>query len=234
MPTPLPEVMQLAEVKILGGSLLSPADLSGMTAAQLNRLRNTVYARHGRTFSDNDLRAYFQTRPWYKPRNDYDDDQLTTNDSANSDLLKAFEENNGAPPRADADRVRKDVEDALEEWAASTRERRIDKHMSRYADMLDTYYRRQNVGAAQVRTDRNNAFLRYDDMKVKLDNIEVTPDPTGLRATAVFDKTWEFDSPDKNSKGSVRQQLTLVKAGGRWLINGERDLQVYYSNSEDY
>jgi hypothetical protein len=106
--------------------------------------------------------------------------------------------------------------------------------MSRYADMLDTYYKRQNVGAAQVRTDRNNAFTRYDQMDVKLDNIEVTPDPTGLRATAAFDKTWDFDSPDRNSKGSVRQQLTLVKAGGRWLINGEKDLQVYYTNSQDY
>jgi serine/threonine protein kinase len=233
-PTPLPEAMQLAEVKMLGGSLLLPTDISGMTVAQLRLLRNTVPARHGRTFSDNDLRAYFQSRPWYKPRNDYDDDQLTTYDRANVDLLKAFEDNDGVPPRADADRVRKDVQDALEEWADSTRERRIDKHMSRYADMLDTYYKRQNVGAAQVRTDRNDAFVRYDDMKVTLDNIEVTPDPTGLRATAVFDKTWEFDSPDRNSKGSVRQQLTLIKAGGRWLINGEKDLQVYYANSEDY
>ena len=233
-PTPLPEQMQLAEVKILGGSLLSASDVSGMTAAQLRLLRNTVLARHGRTFQENDLRLYFQTRAWYKPRNDFNDDRLTTYDRANADLLKAFEDNNGAPPRADAERVRKDVKDALEEWADATRERDLDKHMSRYADMLDTYYRRQNVGAAQVRTDRNNAFVRYDKMDVKLDNVEVTPDPTGLRATAAFDKTWDFDSPDKNSTGSVRQQLTLVRAGGRWLINGEKDLQVYYTNSQDY
>jgi hypothetical protein len=233
-PTPLPEPVQLAEVKLLGGSLLSPSDVAGLTPQQLNRLRNTVYARHGRTFSDNDLRAYFQTRPWYKPDPKYDEDQLTTNDRANADLLKAFEENDGQPPRADADRVRKDVRDALEEWAESTRERELDKHMSRYADMLDTYYKRQNVGAAQVRNDRNSAFQRYDQMDVKLDNIVVTPDPTGLRATATFDKTWEFDSPDKNSKGSVKQQVTLVKAGGRWLINGEKDLQVYYTDSQDY
>ncbi|HEX7956786.1 MAG TPA: hypothetical protein VF508_07590, partial [Pyrinomonadaceae bacterium] len=77
------------------------------------------------------------------------------------------------------------------------------------------------------------AFVRYDQIEVKLSNVEVVPDPTGLRATATFDKTWEFDSPDRNSKGSVRQQLTLVKAGGRWLINGERDLQVYYTNTVD-
>jgi serine/threonine protein kinase len=233
-PTPLPEAMQLAEVKIIGGSLVSPSDLSGLTPPQLNRLRNTVYARYGRTFQDNDLRLYFQSRPWYKPRADYDDDKLTTNDRANAELIKAFEDNGGAPPRADAARVNKEVKDALEDWADSTSGRDLDDHMSHYADTLETYYKRQNVPASQVRTDRNNAFVRYDDMKVKLDNFQVTPDPTGLRATVTFDKTWEFDSPDKNSKGSVRQQLTLLRAGGRWLINGERDLQVYYSNSEDY
>jgi len=233
-PTPLAEAVQLAEVKLLGGTLLSPSDLMGMTAAQLHLLRNTVYARHGRTFSDNDLRAYFQSRPWYKPDSKYDDDQLTTNDKANADLLKAFEENDGQPPRADAERVRKDVKDAVEEWADATRDRNLDKLMGRYADMLDTYYRKQNVGSAQVRNERNDAFTRYDQIDVKLDNIVVTPDPTGLRATAVFDKTWEFDSPDKNSKGAVRQQLTFVKAGGRWLINGEKELQVYRTDSQDY
>jgi serine/threonine-protein kinase len=233
-PTPLPEAVQLAEVKLIGGSLLSPSDLSGVTPAYLGRLRNTVYARHGRRFDDNDLRLYFQSRPWYKPRTDYDEDRLTTNDRANADLLKAFEDNNGAAPRADVARVTREVEDALEDWAESTRERKIDDHMRHYADMLETFYRRQNVGVSQVRTDRNNAFVRYDQIDVKLDNIEVTPDPTGLRATAVFDKSWEFDSPDKNSKGSVRQQLSLIRAGGRWLINGERDLQVHFTNSEDY
>jgi serine/threonine protein kinase len=233
-PSPLPEQMQLAEVKILGGSLLSPSDVSGMTAAQLRLLRNTVAARHGLIFQAADLRRHFQSRSWYKPTPEFEERLLTSNDRANADLLKAFEENNGATPRADAGRVKDEVRDALKDWAESTRERKLDEHMSHYADMLETYYRRQNVGSFQVRNDRNNAFTRYDQIDVKLDNIEVTPDPTGLRATATFDKTWEFDSPDKNSKGSVQQQLNLIRAGGRWLIYGERDLKVYYSDSEDY
>ncbi len=233
-PTPLPEAVQLAEVKLIGGSLLSPADLSGVTPAYLGRLRNTVYARHGRTFQDNDLRLYFQSRPWYKPRTDYDDDKLTTNDRANADLLKAFEDNNGAAPRADVERVKDEVEDALKDWAESTEDRKLDDHMKHYADTLETFYKRQNVGAFQVRSDRSKAFVRYDKMDVIINNVEVTPDPTGLRATAVFDKTWNFDSPDKSSTGSVRQQLSFIRAGGRWLINGERDSQVHFTNSEDY
>ncbi|MFN2416977.1 MAG: protein kinase [Pyrinomonadaceae bacterium] len=233
-PTPLPEAVQLAEVKILGGSLLSPADLTGVSPAYLNRLRNTTYARHGRTFQDDDLRVHFQSRPWYRPRPDFDERRLTTNDRANADLLKAFEDNDGAAPRADVERVERDVKDALEDWAESTRGRDLDAHMSRYADTLETFYRRQNVAGTIVRAERSRAFVRYDDMDVKIENVRVTPDPTGLRATVVFDKTWDFDSPDKNSRGSVRQQLTLIRAAGRWLINGEKDLQVYYANSDDY
>jgi serine/threonine-protein kinase len=223
-----------AEQKILAGSLLSGADLSGLAPAQLRLLRNTVYARYGRVFNDNDLQQYFQSRPWYHPRADYSDRMLTTSDRANADLVKAFEDNNGRPPSADTSEVSKAVGDALEEWADSTRDRDLDAHMSCYADVLETYYKKQNVPAAQVRADRSSAFIRYDDMKVKLSNVVVTSDPTGMRATVAFDKTWEFDSPDKNSKGSVRQQLTLVRTGGRWLITSERDLQVYYTNSEEH
>ena len=128
---------------------------------------------------------------------------------------------------------KKAAEDAVKDWAESTRARNLDDHMKHYADMLETYYKRQKVGAFQVRTDRNNAFTRYDKMDVIIDNVEVTSDPTGLRATVAFDKTWDFDSPDRNSTGSVRQQLTLTRVGGRWLITGEKDLEVHYSNSTE-
>jgi hypothetical protein len=235
-PTPslLSDAAQRVEQKILAGALVSPPELSGVTAAQLRLLRNTVYARYGRVFREDDLRQYFPSRPWYSPREGYSDRLLTTNDRANADLLKGFEENDGMPPRPDPERVKKDVADAIKDWVESTRDRDLDDHMGRYADTLETYYKKQNVPASQVRADRQQAFVRYDQMEVELSNVEVTPDPTGTRATVAFDKTWEFDSPDKNSKGSVRQQLTLVRAGGRWLINGERDLQVYYTNSEEY
>ena len=228
------EAMLRAEGKILAGTMLAGADLSGLTPAELRLLRNTVYARYGRVFREEDLQQYFPSRQWYRPRAGYSDRLLTTADRANADLLKAFEDNGGRPPVADAAEVRREVGDALEEWVASTRDRDLEKHMGHYADRLETFYKRQNVPAAQVRAERQSAFVRYDDVSVTLGNVQVTPDPTGARATAVFDKTWEFDSPDKNTKGSVQQQLTLVRAGGRWLITGERDLRVYYSNSEEY
>ena len=44
-----------------------PGMLDGLFTEDLRRLRNEVYARHGRTFKDADLREYFTSFPWYKP-----------------------------------------------------------------------------------------------------------------------------------------------------------------------
>lgn len=49
--------------KVLGGGLLSPVDLHGLSPAALGLLRNALYARHGRPFKKPELQAFF-----YSPR----------------------------------------------------------------------------------------------------------------------------------------------------------------------
>jgi serine/threonine protein kinase/ketosteroid isomerase-like protein len=133
----------------------------------------------------------------------------------------------------DAATAIREIGGTLEEWADSTRTLDLASHMSFYTDPLEIYYRKQNVPASQVRADRSRAFNQYDSMEVTLTDVQITPDADGTRATAVFTKTWAFESDEKNSIGSVRQQLTLVHSGARWLITGERDLQVFFTNSEE-
>jgi serine/threonine-protein kinase len=93
------EAPQGAEQKILAGAPLSPEDLSGLSQAQLRILRNTIYARHGRSFETPVLQAYFLTRPWYRERSDYNDRMLTTTDRANAELIKSHEEGRSPSPR---------------------------------------------------------------------------------------------------------------------------------------
>jgi ketosteroid isomerase-like protein len=229
------DALQRAEQKILAGALLTRDDLSGLSAAQLRLLRNAVYARYGRTFQSPDLQAYFQSRPWYRPRADYSERALTANDRANADFIKSFEEG-GAPAPASSDpaAVRREVASVVQGWAASLRGRDLDAHMGYYADTLDTYYAKQNAPASQVRSDRSRAFALYNKMDVTISNLQIAPDPAGGRATATFDKSWDFESDTRHATGSVRQQLTLTNVGGRWLITGEKELQVYYTNNEEY
>ncbi|MEW6210648.1 MAG: protein kinase [Acidobacteriota bacterium] len=81
------DAMSRAESKILAGQRLAPSDLEGLSQMELRRLRNTVYARHGRIFERPEMRRYFNARPWYSPRPDYTDAVLTAADQANVQLI---------------------------------------------------------------------------------------------------------------------------------------------------
>ncbi len=136
------------------------------------------------------------------------------------------------PPPVNVAAVREQVTAALNGWTSASRARDLDKHMSYYADTLDTYYSATNVDASRVRSDRSRAYTQYNTLDVELSDIKITPDPSGERATATFDKTWTFEGDEKYSSGSVHQKVWLTKIGGRWRITGEKDLKVYYVNRE--
>jgi hypothetical protein len=125
--------------------------------------------------------------------------------------------------------IRDEVTATLNGWAAASMAHDIEKHMSYYADTLDAYYTSTNVSASRVRADRERAYETYSTIDIRLSNIKVAADAKGEHATATFDKTWNFEG-SKYSSGSVQQRIWLVKTGGRWLITGEKDLQVYYVN----
>jgi hypothetical protein len=126
--------------------------------------------------------------------------------------------------------LRKEVMEALNGWAQSSMERDIDAQMSYYADTLDIYYTKTNVSASVVRADRRRAYDAYSTLDIELSNAQITPDTTGQLANALIDKTWNFEGDEKASSGSVQQEIRLAKRDGRWLIIGEKDVQVYYVN----
>ena len=71
--------------------LLSLDDLRQMSLRDLRLLRNTIYARRGRTFKSKILQEHFQGMSWYKTRPDYDDTLLTATDQRNIRLIKTVE-----------------------------------------------------------------------------------------------------------------------------------------------
>lgn len=126
--------------------------------------------------------------------------------------------------------ITNDVKDVMDDWKYSTENRDLDTHVSQYADTVD-YYKAGRVGVGRVRADRARAFAAYDTININLDNVKVTPDASGERATVVLDKEWNFEGAEKFSSGKVQQQLTLGKINGRWLITGEKDLKIYYTQN---
>jgi hypothetical protein len=134
---------------------------------------------------------------------------------------------NSAPAAVDREQITKDVSSRISAWNAQGEELDLDAYMGNYAGTVD-YYNKKGASLAFVRGDKERAFGKYDSIKTNLSNITVTPDATGERATALFDKEWKFSGEESYSAGKVRQQLQLRKINGQWLITGERDLKVYY------
>jgi hypothetical protein len=132
-------------------------------------------------------------------------------------------------PPVDEAAIRDQVTATLNGWSAASMAHDIEKHMSYYADTLDVYYTSTNVSASRVRADRERAYAVFSTIDIRLSNIKVAVERSGERATATFDKTWNFEG-SKYSSGSVQQRISLIKTGERWLITGEKDLQVYYVN----
>lgn len=67
------------------------AEFRGRSAQELRLLRNEIFARHGKRFSSPDLTAYFSRQSWYKPRQDYSDNLLTTEERVRIQQIQGIE-----------------------------------------------------------------------------------------------------------------------------------------------
>ncbi len=76
----------------LSNRKIEPSMLEGLFSEDLRRLRNEVYARHGRTFKDADLREYFSSFAWYKPNPAYRDSSLSDIERANVEIIGRLEQ----------------------------------------------------------------------------------------------------------------------------------------------
>lgn len=128
-------------------------------------------------------------------------------------------------PEVDAEAVKSEVSSVLYDWKSATESGDIDDCMSHYADSISFYGSQKSRNT--VRGEKQAAFNKYDSMSINLSNMSITPDASGEKATAVFDKEWVFTG-EKVYAGKVRSQFQLVKSGGRWLITSEKDVKIYY------
>lgn len=128
--------------------------------------------------------------------------------------------------------VKKEVTDFIESWRATNEKKDIESHIAHYANTLEIYYDKSGVDKNIVRSDRLRAYQRYDSISLAIDNVKVTPESLDS-ATIIFDKTWTMKSAEKTSTGSVQQELHVNKQSNKWLVNGEKDLKVYYINNRE-
>ena len=131
-------------------------------------------------------------------------------------------------PGFNSEQVKREVSEKINAWKTAAESVNSTAYMNYYADTID-YYNKKKAGLDFVRRDKQKFFDKYNDIKINISNLRVTTDAAGENSTAVFDKEWKFESEDNYSAGKVQSQLQLRKFDGRWLITGEKDLKVYYT-----
>lgn len=75
--------------------VLSVKELRMLSLRDLRLLRNTIFARRGRSFKSLVLQEHFARMPWYKPDPKYTDKLLTKTDKRNIELIRQVEEEFG-------------------------------------------------------------------------------------------------------------------------------------------
>ncbi len=71
--------------------LLKAADVENMRPAELRIMRNEIYARHGYSFTLEDMQKHFATADWYMPVVLDVKDKLTATETKNAELIKRYE-----------------------------------------------------------------------------------------------------------------------------------------------
>ena len=76
--------------------LYSASELEGLSDWELSIARNEIYARHGRTFQNEDLQGYFEAQDWYTPLyspEEFDAEvELSSTEIANAETIRALED----------------------------------------------------------------------------------------------------------------------------------------------
>ncbi|MEN8119374.1 MAG: DUF3160 domain-containing protein [Bacteroidota bacterium] len=66
---------------------LSQSEIENKTISELWLMRNSIFAKHGRTFKTYELHAFFKKQSWYKPNEKFKQSDLSPRDLYNVDLL---------------------------------------------------------------------------------------------------------------------------------------------------
>ena len=71
--------------------ILTEKDVENRMAEELEIMRNEIYARHGYSFKNKDMRYYFEGKDWYVPMGVDIRSQLTEVEAQNIDLIYEYE-----------------------------------------------------------------------------------------------------------------------------------------------
>lgn len=93
--TPQTPKLSLDDYSWLSQRLVKNADLDGKNGFELDIMRNSIFARHGRRFRTIELQKYFDAQPWYPPQylpGDFPIELLSDVEMQNVEFIAAYQD----------------------------------------------------------------------------------------------------------------------------------------------
>lgn len=78
--------------------ILTESDLEALDQDKLNLALNEIFARHGRIFSDPEIKSYFESKSWYNgtvSADDFDESVFNSHEIYNINLISSYQEQMG-------------------------------------------------------------------------------------------------------------------------------------------
>jgi hypothetical protein len=79
------------DMELFENKLIADRMLRGLSLHELRLLRNEIYARHGRIFKTMWIQQYFGGQPWYDPKEDFKDEEISGTDKTNIETIVNYE-----------------------------------------------------------------------------------------------------------------------------------------------
>ncbi len=127
------------------------------------------------------------------------------------------------PSSAPASEAQVEISALLGKWANATRKGDVAGQVGCYAPVVDTYFERHTVSAADLAAEkakiiaRNGPLRRFDVLGLKFDDVSQD------WAVVSLEKRWIFGGPSPAS-GLAHEQLVLRQIDGGWKITSERNI----------
>lgn len=75
--------------------MITSDTLSWLDRESVMLLRNEIYARHGYVFHNNEIQAYFESKPWYQANPNFNENLLNQVERKNIDTIVLYEQAQG-------------------------------------------------------------------------------------------------------------------------------------------
>lgn len=113
-----------------------------------------------------------------------------------------------------------EVRRALDGWVQTLVDHDLEKHLSFYAERLDSYRGKRSAGSADVRKYNEYLFAKYSEFRLTIQNVKMVR--SGDEFVSTYESVYDFRGGKRHSGIDRKTEMRWRNLNGAWKIVSER------------